>query len=294
MGLKTRAVSKNMLIISLISLLLAISFVFQLGMLVGKAAEPTIISQQSMAVESELQVSESHDEHQQQQYTEQLKLLNAKVAFLQAQMSRLDALGSRVVEKVKLDPEEFNFAELPPIGGIGELDSQSVSDEQILESLNKLENDLASQTPQIEFLESLLTENEINSEKRISGRPIRSGWISSFYGWRIDPFHGNKAWHKGFDFAGKEDADVVATASGIVSYAGERYGYGLLVEVTHSDGYITRYGHNKSLLVVKGDVIKKGDTIAKMGSTGRSTGPHVHYEVIKKGKHVDPKRYVYR
>ncbi len=238
--------------------------------------------------------AQSKDNQAQQQYEEQLKQMHAKIAFLQAQMSRLDALGSRVVEKVKLDPEEFNFAELPPIGGFAESSAAPSNPQLLLQELNNLETELAQQSPQIEYLESIVTETALSSENRISGKPTRGGWISSFYGWRNDPFHGNKAWHKGFDFAGKEDADVVATASGIISYAGDRYGYGLLVEITHSNGYVTRYGHNKSITVKKGDVVKKGDTIARMGSTGRSTGPHVHYEVLKNGKQVDPKRYVYR
>ena len=100
--------------------------------------------------------------------------------------------------------------------------------------------------------------------------------------------------HKGIDFAAKEGTNVVATASGVVTWAGKMFGYGELVEIDHGNGLRTRYGHNKSLLVTVGDVITKGENIAKMGSTGRSTGPHVHYEVLRGGQQIDPLKYVYR
>jgi len=116
--------------------------------------------------------------------------------------------------------------------------------------------------------------------------------MSSPYGERVDPISGQKAWHKGMDFAGKAGSDVIAVASGVVTYAGKRYGYGLMVEITHSDGYVTRYGHHQEVVVKVGDVVKSKQTIAKMGSSGRSTGPHVHFEVLKNGRRVDPAKYV--
>ena len=100
--------------------------------------------------------------------------------------------------------------------------------------------------------------------------------------------------HKGVDFAGSENASIIATASGVVSWAGDRYGYGQLVEINHGEGLKTRYGHNKELTVSVGDVVTKGQVIAKMGSTGRSTGPHVHYEILRNNKQIDPTKYVYR
>ncbi len=100
--------------------------------------------------------------------------------------------------------------------------------------------------------------------------------------------------HKGLDFAGKENAEIIATASGVVSWADKRYGYGQLIEIDHGDGFKTRYGHNKTLLVTLGDVVKKGQVIARMGSTGRSTGPHVHYEILRNNDQINPLKYVYR
>ena len=142
------------------------------------------------------------------------------------------------------------------------------------------------------MLESLVRGHHIHEQSQLSGRPIQSGWLSSYYGMRKDPFTGSPAMHKGLDFAGKTGDDVVSTAAGIITWAGERHGYGLLVEIDHGDGIVTRYGHNNALSVSVGDVVTKGQPIAIMGSTGRSTGAHVHYEVIRHGQQIDPLPYV--
>ena len=118
--------------------------------------------------------------------------------------------------------------------------------------------------------------------------------MSSAFGRRVDPFSGKIGWHAGVDFAGRENSDVIAVASGVVVYAGKRSGFGQLIEINHGDGYVTRYAHHKESLVGIGDVVKKGQQIAIMGSTGRSTGPHVHFEVLKNGRHQDPAKFVRR
>ncbi|MBT3710872.1 MAG: M23 family metallopeptidase, partial [Gammaproteobacteria bacterium] len=114
------------------------------------------------------------------------------------------------------------------------------------------------------------------------------------FGRRNDPFTGKPAWHEGIDFAGKEGSEIMAVAAGVVTWSGDRYGYGNLVEVSHGGSYVTRYAHAKKLLVKVGDVVAKGQVVALMGSSGRSTGPHVHFEVLRNGKPVDPLRYVRR
>ena len=144
------------------------------------------------------------------------------------------------------------------------------------------------------MLESVSFGHHIENTRYLSGRPITKGWLSSYFGLRKDPFNGRPSMHKGIDFAGKEDGEIIATASGVVSWADDRYGYGLLIEINHGDGLKTRYGHNKQLLVKVGDVVGKGQIIARMGSTGRSTGPHVHYEILRNNRQIDPKKYVYR
>ena len=143
-------------------------------------------------------------------------------------------------------------------------------------------------------LESILMNTHIEEEIFISGRPIQKGWLSSYYGIRKDPFNGMPAMHKGVDFAGEEGAAVLATGSGVVTWSDSRFGYGNLIEIDHGDGVVTRYGHNKELLVKVGEIVNKGQQISLMGSTGRSTGPHVHYEVLKNGKQIDPLPYIYR
>jgi len=158
----------------------------------------------------------------------------------------------------------------------------------------RLDNSLNSRESQLNVLQSMLTENKLKSERMVAGRPITKGWMSSEYGMRVDPFHGNKRWHGGVDFAGRKGSDIIAVASGVVTWSGERSGYGLMVELNHSDGYITRYAHNDKNVAALGAIVKKGDVIAKMGSSGRSTGPHVHFEVFKNGRTVDPASYIRR
>jgi len=123
---------------------------------------------------------------------------------------------------------------------------------------------------------------------------VTGGFISSYFGEREDPFSGEEAYHKGVDFAGTAGAHVTAVAAGVVTWAGQRTGYGNLVEINHGDGYVTRYAHNERTLVSVGQTVKRGDSIALMGSTGRSTGPHVHFEVLRNGRQVDPLSFVGR
>jgi murein DD-endopeptidase MepM/ murein hydrolase activator NlpD len=147
---------------------------------------------------------------------------------------------------------------------------------------------------QLNALESILMGLNIERESELSGRPVSKGWLSSYYGVRKDPFNGKPTMHKGIDFAGKAGDQVVATAAGVVTWSGERYGYGNLVEIDHGNGIRTRYGHNKELNVAVGDIVTKGQSVALLGNTGRSTGAHVHYEVLKNGEQVDPLPYIYR
>lgn len=225
----------------------------------------------------------------------QLNALTAKMGMMQAHIRRLDAAGERIVSVSGLDAKEFNFDEQPAIGGPEDLNvHKSIDIPQLLESLNEIDGQLVSREQQLSVLESLLMDKHMGVERYISGRPVKKGWMSSFYGERNDPFTGKPAWHAGVDFAGKDGDKIYATAAGVVSWVGKRYGYGLLVEINHGDGMVTRYAHCSKILVKKGDVVKKGQEISLMGNTGRSTGAHVHYEVIKNGKTVNPARYVNR
>jgi murein DD-endopeptidase MepM/ murein hydrolase activator NlpD len=162
----------------------------------------------------------------------------------------------------------------------------------VIGALDVLDEQLADRNRQLTVLEDFLLNRKLLDEIRPEGRPVTAGYISSRFGNRTDPFTGRRAFHKGIDFAGREGSDVVAVASGVVIWSGERSGYGELVEVNHGNGYVTRYGHNADNLVAVGDTVKRGQIIARMGDTGRATGPNLHFEVLLNGKAVDPLTYI--
>ncbi|TXR52003.1 M23 family metallopeptidase [Reinekea thalattae] len=227
-------------------------------------------------------------------YTEeQINALRVKMVELQGRLTRLDALGQRLVDVAGLDEGEFDFSMPVAVGG-PETPSIDYEAPDFVGILDDLAASIDNRNQQLKVLNSLLGDREIQSETFVAGRPIVRGWMSSRYGYRNDPFTGKKAWHDGLDFAGKEGSDIIAVASGVVTWAGPRYGYGNLVEVNHGNGYVTRYAHCQEILVSVGDVVKKTDVVALMGSTGRSTGPHVHFEVRIDGKSVDPNKYINR
>ncbi|WP_340678312.1 M23 family metallopeptidase, partial [Paraglaciecola sp.] len=207
---------------------------------------------------------------------QQLTGMTSKLADMQSQLLRLDALGSRLVEQANLNPEEFSFNQLPAMGGPEELSSVSIKvEDSLLTKMDFMLGQIQNKAQQLNALESIMMSHHITDQSRLTGRPVSSGWLSSHYGVRKDPFSGLPAMHKGVDFAGKEGDVVMATAAGVVTWADDRSGYGLLVEIDHGDGLVTRYGHGKQLNVKIGDVVTKGQQIASMGNTGRSTGAHV-------------------
>jgi len=228
-------------------------------------------------------------------YTEdQIRALTVKLAQQQSRLTRLDALGERLVNVAKLEDGEFDFSIDPAVGGPESDVGDAYSPPDFVNALNELSSLIDSREQQLSVLDSLLGDRKIQSSTFVAGRPIERGWMSSRYGYRNDPFNGNVAWHDGVDFAGKEGSNVIAVAAGVVTWASDRYGYGNLVEVNHGNGYVTRYAHAREILVNVGDVISKGDVVALMGSTGRSTGPHVHFEVLHRDKSVDPAKYIDR
>ena len=178
-------------------------------------------------------------------------------------------------------------------GPVSEIETDTTPDNYLYQ-LDQLSADIANREQQLDVLETLLVDRKIQNDVFLAGRPIRKGWMSSRFGKRIDPITGKQAWHNGVDFAGKEGAEVITVAAGVVVYASVRNGYGRMVEVNHGGGFSTRYGHHKELLVKVGDIVKKNQVIGLMGSSGRSTGPHVHFEVYKNGRIVDPSSYIHR
>jgi murein DD-endopeptidase MepM/ murein hydrolase activator NlpD len=227
----------------------------------------------------------------------QIDALTVRMAELQARLTRLDALGERVADVANLDKAEFDFGQRPAVGGVLD-NNDSLAASFVLPDLNttvkSLEDKIDNREQQLDVLESLLSERKFFKEIKVDGWPVETGWISSFYGKRTDPFHGRASWHQGIDFASKKGTNVLTVASGVVTWVGVKQGYGLAIEVNHGGGYLTRYAHNQSNTAKVGDIVRKGQAIAKVGSSGRSTGSHVHFEVYKHGRAVDPASYVRR
>ncbi len=285
-------------VVALLSLPLFTGFAGYKHALNADAGEDVVTVGLKSQVQSDWQEALTHHENEIEKVKEdaknQFKALTVRMAELQARLTRLDALGERLVDAADLRGEEFNFSqEMPPLGGPHD-HLQNYAELDFIQELDRLANQIEVREEQLGVLDSVLANRKIEEEVFLAGRPIRKGWMSSRFGRRTDPFTGQLAWHKGIDFAGKEGSDIVSVASGVVTWSGKRSGYGYLVEINHGKGYITRYGHCKKMLVKAGDIVRKGQVIALMGSTGRSTGPHVHFEVIKDGKQVDPSKYVRR
>lgn len=223
----------------------------------------------------------------------QLNALAVRLGGMQAQVLRVEALGQRLTEVASLSKSEFDFDQPPARGGPAEAgDGESMEALDFMQALDDLALQLDDRARQLEVLEQVVSRRQLKHAVSPHGRPITKGWLSSYYGKRADPFHGRQQMHKGVDFAGQMGSDIVATGAGVVTWAGKRYGYGQLVEINHGNGLSTRYGHCQEILVKVGERIEQGQRIALMGSSGRSTGPHVHYEVLKNGNQVDPTKYV--
>jgi murein DD-endopeptidase MepM/ murein hydrolase activator NlpD len=231
----------------------------------------------------------------------QVDALAARVGTLNAQLIRLDALGKRLTEVAGLDRGEFDFDKAPPAGGpdADEADAAgsanvggSAEVPELGKVLDVLESQVSDREQQLVVLETVLSSRDLGHRIMPGGLPLIGGWISSHFGYRTDPFTGYGAFHAGVDFAGAPGSRVVAVGRGVVSYAGYKQGYGNVVEITHATGYTTRYGHNSRNLVRTGQSVQKGDAIAIIGSTGRSTGTHVHFEVLRNGRAVNPMKYL--
>lgn len=223
----------------------------------------------------------------------ELNAMAIKLAELQAQSTRLNALGERLTQIARLDDGEFNFGEAPAVGGPQSDHMAAVpTGAELQSSIDLLGDRLSVQSEQLVLLESLLSDRDLDAALLPTGLPVRSGYASSGFGTRSDPFSGYSAFHRGVDFNGPRGSDVLTVADGVVYFSGRRSGYGNVVEIDHGNGYRTLYAHNQQNLVKEGERVKAGDNIAKMGSTGRATGSHVHFEVYLDGKVVNPSQYL--
>jgi murein DD-endopeptidase MepM/ murein hydrolase activator NlpD len=229
-----------------------------------------------------------------QENDDTLDALAIRIAQMNARVIRLDALGRRLTSMAELDDGEFNFDAVPALGGPEEpmASGSNVAVPDVVEAMASLYNQLDNREAQLGVLESVLMNQNLKERVYPQGRPVNSGWISSYFGKRTDPFTGKPANHTGIDFAGQLGAEIAAVADGVVSWSGDRYGYGEMVEITHGNGYATRYAHNSKNLVEVGQEVKKGQSVALMGETGRATGPNLHFEVLRNNRRVNPVDFI--
>lgn len=222
-----------------------------------------------------------------------LDALAIHLSKLQGHIMRLDALGDRLAKMARLKDMDFSVNE--PVGMGGDYPTAPQTSLQVsdfVKQLELLDQEVSDRRDKLSAIETMLMDRSVQNKTLPDGIPVSNGWISSLFGWRPDPITGKREFHEGIDFASNENTRVVAVASGIVTWSGPSSGYGNLVEIKHGGGYVTRYGHNRKNLVAVGDKVEKGQPIAIMGSTGRSTGTHVHFEVVRNGIPVDPKKFI--
>jgi murein DD-endopeptidase MepM/ murein hydrolase activator NlpD len=222
-----------------------------------------------------------------------LNALALRLGELKAEATRLNALGERLTVAGRLEEGEFDFSTPPAVGGPQTLSELSgIDPDSFLKSLGDLERQFAHQSEQLSVIEQFLLGRDVERSLMPSGWPVDQGYISSHYGYRTDPFSGGRDLHLGIDFNGDRGDPVYAVADGVVSFSGMHFGYGNMVEIDHGNGYKTRYAHHNRNLVEVGAVLKAGQQIGEMGSTGRSTGVHLHFEVWHNERPVNPLTFV--
>jgi murein DD-endopeptidase MepM/ murein hydrolase activator NlpD len=278
------------LLASVAVLAAAVGGVFLIGMGVGthqanlawtERVAPSLNRQQAEAAALKAQLQDRID------------ALALRMGSLSAHLLRLNALGKRLTEMADIRSTEFDFDHDPPQGGPENATrGRGVLLAEVDDNVAQLERQIDFRGAQFGALESLLLGRQLSDEIRPTGRPVSEGYISSSFGERMDPFNGEEAFHKGIDFAATAGSDVMAVASGVVTWAGPRDGFGVLVELSHGNGLVTRYAHNSRALVNVGDIVQRGQALAIVGSTGRSTGPHVHFEVLKNDVAINPMAYI--
>ncbi len=236
------------------------------------------------------------DEAQKEKFLkENLALMARRVGEMQAQLMRLDALGERVQGLAGVKPREFNFREVPGRGGMEPMDSTSSRDLTASEFkvlLDAMAHDVERRADYMNVVESTLMSDKIKSKLLPTSQPVNVSYNASTFGRRLDPFSGRSAMHEGIDFAAPIGTPVLAAAGGVVTVAAFHSQYGNMMEVDHGNDMITRYAHASRLLMQVGDIVRRGQHIADIGTTGRSTGPHLHFEVRIKGVAQDPHKFL--
>ena len=280
----------------LVMLLLILPLVvLAVGMTIGARVGQERVASLAVGLQQELALQQSELAEARQTAEEAMNALAVRLGQMQASVTRLNALGRRLTRMSELDEGEFDFDAPPAQGGLEQAlqgNGVAMTTPDFMYSLDTLFNEIEDRRKQFAVLEALLMNQNLLSEIVPSGRPVHSGWVSSRFGRRTDPISGRPSFHEGIDFAGREGSDVVASAAGVVTFSGRNGGYGNMVEINHGNGYVTIYAHNKQNLVEVGQVVRRGEKIALLGQTGRATGSHVHFEIKRNGRPVNPMPYV--
>lgn len=222
-----------------------------------------------------------------------LSALAVKLGQMQAQLLRLDALGERLAKTAGFKAQEFNFDHPPGQGGAMSTQPQGeFSLGEVQERLRLVSVRVEDKADQLAILEAMISQESQKKTRLPTAAPVSAPWRSSDFGWRIDPFTGRKAFHEGVDFTAEVGMPIRAAAGGVVVYSDYHPEYGNMLEIDHGNGLVSRYAHASLRLVKVGDIVMKGQEIAKVGSTGRSTGPHLHFEVRFKGAAQNPARFL--
>jgi murein DD-endopeptidase MepM/ murein hydrolase activator NlpD len=221
-----------------------------------------------------------------------LNAMAVKVGEMQAQLTRLDALGERLSALAGV--KDFRFNEAPGLGGAAPtlMPSQNLSLADFSEKLTLLSRQVENRNDMLGVLEAQLFEQAVKKRLLPTMMPVAAPYNASGFGRRVDPFTGQWAMHEGIDFLADLGSPVVAAAGGVVVFAGKHPQYGYMVDIDHGNDLVTRYAHCSKLLVREGDVVHRGRKIAESGSTGRSTGPHLHFEVRFRGVAQNPAKFL--
>lgn len=226
----------------------------------------------------------------------QLNTMAVRLGELQAQMLRMENVGERLAKTAGLKPQELPSIQPGKVPGRGgaesSLPARNLSIEEFGQLLATLQQEMDARRDQLSVLEALLMQDSANRKFLPTLFPITDGWYSSNFGWRIDPFTGQNSMHEGIDFTAETGTAIVAAASGKVIYAEWHPAYGKMVEIDHGNGLVSRYAHSSAMFVKEGDLVVRGQKIGAVGSTGRSTGPHLHFEVRLNGVPQNPARFL--
>ena len=241
-----------------------------------------------------LAVQKSESERSREFMQQNLNAMAVKIGEMQAQLTRLDALGERLSTMAGIRPQEFRFSETPGMGGAQSttLPPQNLTFAQFSEKVALLGRQMESRTDMLGLLEAQMFEQAVKKKAMPTMMPVNSPYNASSFGYRIDPFTGQQAMHEGIDFITDVGTPVVAAAGGVVQFAGFHPQYGNMVDIDHGNDLVTRYAHLSKVLVKEGDLVQRGRRIGDSGTTGRSTGPHLHFEVRYRGVAQNPMKFL--